>query len=94
MVGILTNTIECKRHQKYIKADMSLRKEMRFSSPGPLIDEHQKQLAKQLEELQLAHYPNKPAYLKHYEYDVLYPEVYYFDFELQIFKFIEFILIV
>ncbi len=73
MISLLKNLEEFKRHKKYVKADINVKKEMKFSSPGPLIIEHQKDLVSILNNLQKEYLPNKPT--KTYEYDVLYPEV-------------------
>jgi hypothetical protein len=48
---------------------------MKFESPGPLVTEHQTALVKLLLSLQKEYFPEKPANLRDYEYDVLYPEV-------------------
>jgi len=53
----------------------AVRKEMKFESPGPLVTEHQTALVKLLLSLQKEYFPEKPANLRDYEYDVLYPEV-------------------
>ncbi len=73
--SILTGAYDCKRHKTYVKGDVVTRREMKFSSPGPLIVGHQEELAKMLFELSKKFYPHKPANLKDYEYDILYPEV-------------------
>jgi hypothetical protein len=47
---------------------------MKFCSPGPLIDEHQLNLATFVIEISNHYYEDKPCHLTSYEYDVLYPE--------------------
>lgn len=47
---------------------------MKFSSPGPLVEEDQQTLAKLVEEISKEHYKPKASNLDKYEYDVLYPE--------------------
>jgi hypothetical protein len=73
-VSILTNTLPCKRQQAYLSGTVKDRKEMNFCSPGPLLIDHQKELAQNLEQLQIAHFPTKPAHLTSFTYDVIYPE--------------------
>ncbi len=37
----MNNQIECNRHKKYLNGDIKTRRDMKFSSPGPLIEDDQ-----------------------------------------------------
>ncbi len=73
-MGILSKTIHCKRVNDYLCGTLKDRKEMRFCSPGPLLIDHQKKLADNLQQLESVHFSTKPAHLTSFTYDVIYPE--------------------
>lgn len=74
VIDILKKNIECTRNREYLEGGPAVRKTMRFERPGPLVLEHQTALAKLLGSLQQTHFASKPAHLRNYDYDVLYPE--------------------
>lgn len=75
LISIFNEEIDCNRHKNYITGDLNTRKKMKFSSPGPLVEDDQQKLAALITNLCKANYQNKPDILVNYEYDVLYPEV-------------------
>ena len=72
---MVTEATDCHRHKTYLAADIVQRRLLKFHSTGPLVVEHQMELAQILEKLSNEYYTNKPSHLNNYEYDVLYPEV-------------------
>ncbi len=75
LISIVEDKIDCKRHKNYLKGDNRARKEMKFSSPGPLVLEDQQELVRIINDVTKNYYKDKPENLRDYDYDVLYPEV-------------------
>jgi hypothetical protein len=71
----MTSKVNCKRNTAYLEGGAAVRKNMEFDCPGPLVAAHQTVLVELLRDLERVHFQNKPAHLRTYEYDVLYPEV-------------------
>lgn len=76
LISIFNEEINCKRHINYIKGDVNIRKKMKFSSPGPLVEADQQKLAGFINNISKTKYTKKSELLINYEYDVLYPEVF------------------
>ncbi|CAF0703869.1 unnamed protein product [Brachionus calyciflorus] len=74
LISIFTEKTKCTRHASYIEGDLKTRRKMKFSSPGPLVEDDQQKLAKFINDLSKEKYENKQENLNSYEYDVLYPE--------------------
>lgn len=77
LLSIFNEEINCNRHKNYIKGDVNTRKKMKFISPGPLVEADQQKLAGFINNISRTQYKNKPETLNNYEYDVLYPEVFF-----------------
>jgi hypothetical protein len=71
----MTEKENCPRHKNYLQGDSSIRRKMKFCSPGPLVQKDQEMLVNFILDLSKTYLGNKPKNLKSYEYDVLYPEV-------------------
>ena len=71
----MTEKENCTRHKTYLQGDSSIRRKMKFCSPGPLVQKDQETLVNFIADLSKTYLINKPKQLKSYEYDVLYPEV-------------------